>query len=63
MVTPQTALFVGGNGNAAPVPEKRTTGRMVACKRYSGEVFTCHAPLMAMIDRFPIFNGSFLPLK
>ena len=40
MVTPQTALFVGGCGIAAPVPEKRTKGRLMACKRYSDRGLT-----------------------
>ena len=45
-------LFLWWQGIAAPVPEKRTTGRMVACKRYSGEVFTCHEVQSPSIDCF-----------
>ena len=39
-VNKETALFVGGCGIAAPVPEKRTTGRLMACKRYSDRGLT-----------------------
>ncbi len=35
-----------------PTAEKRTTGRMVACKRYSGEGFTCHAYMDVSVGSF-----------
>ena len=50
-----STFFSGGTGIAAPVPEKRTTGRMVAFKRYSGEGFTCHEVQSPSIDSFRVF--------
>jgi hypothetical protein len=43
-----------------PTAEKRTTGRMVAFKRYSGGLFTAHGPLMASIQTFRTCYASCL---
>ena len=57
---PPEYLLLWWQGIAAPVPEKRTTGRLMACKRYSGEVFTAHGPLMASIQNFRTCYASCL---
>ena len=46
------AAHAASKATTTRMPEKRTTGRLMACKRYSGGLFTCHAYMDVSVGSF-----------
>ena len=49
---PTGGFFLGRGMVAHQHREKRTTGRLMACKRYSDGLFTCHAYMDVSVGSF-----------